>query len=66
LNNENKDSNKVIAYIRYEVHLINNFKTKFLIDINILESKQIIIDISSRRLRFESCKKVSIFYEIKI
>jgi len=56
----------VIAYIRYKVYLINNLKTKFLISINILESKQVIINILSRKLRFKSCKRISIFCEIKI
>jgi len=55
----------MIAYIYYKVHLINNFKTKFFISINILKLKQIIIDILNQRLRFESCKKISIFCEIK-
>ena len=66
MKSENKNSNKVIAYICYEVYLINNFKTKFLININILELKQIIIDILSRKLKFKSCKEVAIFCEIKI
>jgi len=45
LKSENKVNNKIIVYIRYEVHLINNLKTKFLMSINILESKQMIINI---------------------
>jgi hypothetical protein len=65
LKSENKVNNKVIAHIRYEVHLINNLKTKFLISINILELKQIIINILSRKLRFESCKKILVLCEIK-
>jgi len=65
LKNKNKVDNKVIAHIRYEVHLINNLKTKFFIDMNILKSKQMIINILSRKLRFESCEKISIFCEIK-
>ncbi len=56
----------MIAHIRYEVHLINNLKTKFLISMNILKSKQVIIDILSQKLKFESCEKISIFCEIKI
>jgi len=39
---------------------------KFLININILELKQIIINILNRRLRFESYKRILIFCEIKI
>jgi len=46
--------------------LINNLKTKFLINIDILESKQVIIDILSRKLRFKFYKKVVVFCEIKI
>ncbi len=56
----------MIAYNCYEVYLINNLKTKFLISINILESKQVIIDILSRRLRFKFYKKVAISCEVKI
>jgi len=65
LKSENKVSNKIIAHIRYEVHLINNFKAKFLISMNILKSKQVIIDISNRKLRFKFCKKNLILCEIK-
>jgi len=65
LEDKNKNSNKIIAYICYKVYLINNLKTKFLIDIDILESKQIIIDILSRKLRFEFCKRVLVLCEIK-
>ena len=65
MKSENKVGNKVIAYIRYEIHLINNLKMKFLISINILKSKQVIIDILSRKLRFKSCEKISILCEIK-
>jgi len=65
LKDENKASNKVIAHIRYEVHLINNLKTKFLISMNILGLKQVIINILNQRLRFESCERISIFCEIK-
>jgi hypothetical protein len=65
LKSENKISNKVIAHICYEVHLINNLKTKFFISINILESKQVIINILSRRLKFEFYEFFLIFCEIK-
>ncbi len=66
MKNKNKNNNKIIVYICYKVYLINNLKIKFLIDIDILESKQVIIDILSRRLRFESYKRVAIFCKIKI
>ncbi len=66
MKNKNKDNNKVIAYICYKVYLINNLKTNFFIDINILELKQIIIDILNRKLRFESYKRVAISCKVKI
>jgi len=66
LKNKNKINNKIIAYICYEVYLINNLKTKFLISINILKLKQVIINILSRKLRFEFCKKILILCKIKI
>jgi len=66
LKNKNKVDKKVIIYICYKVYLINNFKTNFFISINILESKQIIINILSRKLKFEFCKRILIFCEIKI
>ena len=66
MKSKNKNNNKIIAYICYEIYLINNLKTKFSININILKSKQVIIDILNRKLRFEFCKKVAIFCEIKI
>ncbi len=46
--------------------MINNLKTKFLINIDILESKQVVIDILSRKLRFEFCKKIVVLCKIKI
>ena len=66
MKSKNKDSNKIIAYICYKVYLINNFKIKFLINIDILKSKQVVIDILNRKLRFEFYKEVAIFCEIKI
>ncbi len=61
MKNKNKNNKKIIAYICYKVYLINNFKTKFLINIDILRSKQIIINILNEKLRFESYKEVAIF-----
>ncbi len=66
MKNKNKNNNKIIAYICYKVYLINNLKTKFLISINILELKQIVINILNRKLKFEFCEKIAILCEIKI
>jgi len=65
LKSENKVNNKVIVYICYKVYLINNFKTNFFISINILKLKQVIINILSRRLKFEFYKIFLILCEIK-
>ncbi len=66
MKNENKDNNKIIAYICYKIYLINNFKTKFLININILKSKKIVINILSQRLKFEFYKEIAIFCKLKV
>jgi hypothetical protein len=66
LKSENKVNNKVIVYICYKVYLINNLKTKFFKSVNILKLKQVIINILSRKLKFEFYKKNLILCEIKI
>jgi len=40
--------NKVLAYIKREVHLVNNLRTKILISNDIISPKTIIIDIAKR------------------
>jgi len=65
LKEKNYYETKILTYICREIYLINNLKAKFLIRINILDSKHIAINIFERKLYFESCERIIIFCEIK-
>lgn len=54
-----------MAHIRHEIHLVDNLKAKFLMGMDILGLKQVIIDIPCRKLRFGSCQGISVPCEVK-
>ena len=49
-----------IAFFQREVHLINNLKMKMLIDIDILSSKRIQINLNDKILQINSCQDIII------
>ena len=56
---------KILTYICRKVYLVDNFKIKFLIKMNILGLKHVTINIFERKLHFKSCEEMTIFCEIK-
>ena len=50
LNNNNK-----VILIRYKIYIINNLFAKALIDINIIKSKRIILNINKNFIIIKSC-----------
>ena len=46
------------------IHIINNLKTNFLININILDFKNVIINISKEKIIFTKCENVIVFIQI--
>jgi len=65
LKKKNYYKTKILIYICREIYLIDNFKTKFFIKIDIFEFEQIIINIFEQKLYFEFCEKITVFCEIK-
>ncbi len=47
-----------IAFFQREVHLMNDFKMKMLIDVDILSSKRIQINLNDRILQINSCQDI--------
>ena len=45
----------------HDIYVINNLKTNFLIEINILELKKIIIDFFNKKIIFIKCENIVIF-----
>jgi len=62
LNRKNKKN--VIAYIRCEVHLIDNLKINMFIDNDIIKLEDIIIDVKKRKVHINNCD-IIINVEIK-
>lgn len=65
LEEKNVHERKVLKHVCREMYLVDNLKTKFLIKMNILDSKQIVIDIFKQKLHFEFCESIIIACEIK-
>ena len=48
------------------IHVMNNLKANFLINMNILDLKDVIINISKEKIIFIKCENVVIFIQIII
>ena len=58
---ENKINDKfVIARLKRDVHIMNDFKTKMLIDINIICFKKMIVDLQKQQLIIKSCNFITL------
>ena len=49
------DEQKRIAHIKYKTHVIDNLKTKMLVEINIIASKRMIVNVNAHKLIINSC-----------
>ena len=61
---ENANEKDVLFLIKKEIYIVDNLKTKFLMSMNIINSKKIIINILEKYIHFKATS-VSIFYETK-
>ena len=55
----------VITHFKRKIHIINDFKTKMLIDMNIMKSKKIILNFANKRLTVKSCE-IIVFLTLKL
>ena len=62
---KNANEKNVFFLIKKETYIVDNLKTKFLMNINIVNSKKIIINIFEKHIHFKATN-VSIFCETKI
>jgi len=53
-----------IAFFQREVHLMNDLKIKMFIDIDILNSKRIQINLNDRTLQIDSCQDIIVKIDI--
>lgn len=51
---------KEIAKLTRQVHVVNNLRTKFFMNMNILESKKIVLNIFRRKMIFTLCERFEI------
>ena len=58
-----KKNDEISIFVKFikDIHVINNLKTNFLININILDFKDVIINISKKKIIFIKCENVIIF-----
>ena len=63
LNGESKDVS-VREYFRREIHVIKNLKCKFFFEMNILKTKQIIINLINKIMIIFTCKNLIMFIKI--
>ena len=47
---------KVLAYLRRELHIVDNLRVKMLIKNDIIRPEGIVIDIANKKARINSCK----------
>jgi len=55
----------VKSIVIVEIYIIDNFETNFLVNNNILISKDILIDLKDRKLIIDSCENLEILIRIK-
>ena len=64
--NSKVDSQVKSAHIYHEVHVIDNLNVKLLLDLNILKSEEIIIDLKKKCLIIHSCQDLKISIRITL
>ena len=60
---ENDEISIFIKFIK-NIYIMNNLKANFLININILDFKSVIINISKKKIIFIKCENIIIFIQI--
>ena len=61
-----KKNDKISIFMKFikDIHVINNLKTNFLININILDFENVIINISKKKIIFIKCENIIVFIQI--
>ena len=62
---ENDEISIFVKFIK-NIHVINNLKTNFLININIFDFKNVIIDILKEKVIFTKCENVIVFIQATV
>jgi len=62
---KNDEENEIRTMFRREIHLINDLKTNIFIEINIINSKKIVVDLTTRIAKIESYK-IIVLIKIRI
>ena len=53
------DQSSVIVHFRREIHLVDDLRAHALLDVDILESEQVILDMSKRTITFFACSNLT-------
>lgn len=49
------EEKNVITYIYWKIHVVNYFKIKMLLEIDVIISKRIIVNLNSKKLTINNC-----------
>ena len=58
------DDQFIVVHFRRKIHVINNLKIKLLLEINVMNSKRIIVDLNQRLLLIKNCQNLTIKLKI--
>ena len=58
------NQSSVIVHFRRKIHLVNDLRAHALLDVDILESEQIILDMSKRTITFFACSNLTVFMKL--
>ena len=63
-----KKNNKISIFIKFikDIYIMNNLKTNLLINMNIFDLKDVIIDISKKKIIFIKCENIIVFIQVII
>ena len=56
----------VVAYLQRKIHIVNNLKIKLLLNINVINSKKILVDMNQQKLIIKNCQKFIVKLKITI
>ena len=60
------DKRKVTTHLRREIHVVDNFKIKFLLSMNVMNFERMIIDMNLKQLIIKSCQSLVVKFEITV
>ena len=66
MKNEINDEIQILIKFIRDIHIMNNLKANFLISMDILDFKDVIINISKKKIIFTKCENIAVFIQIII